>query len=347
VCDRGHYIITDMKKQLITVSVLLMVACSIMATPVALPTVTVVIPTPTMVTPTPLPTPTLRPYEQYTIDYLRRRTYGGGRIEVLEKLDETDLYTSYSIRYPSDGLNIYGFMNVPKGRGPFPVIVSVHGYAPSGTYNVFDPLSDYAGPLAENGFIVVHPGLRNHPPSDSGDNILRVGMSVDVLNLIALLKDQVNLPAELSGANPQFLGLWGTSLGGEISLRVLTVNPDIKAAVLYSSMSGNEEMNARQLYKVLQDKQFQDDAQVPIEMMDRISPMYFYHYITSAVQLNHGTADSTAPISWAVETCNFLQSAGVSVQCIYYPGISHVFNRSNNQKLMENALDFYRLHLSQ
>jgi dipeptidyl aminopeptidase/acylaminoacyl peptidase len=167
------------------------------------------------------------------------------------------------------------------------------------------------------------------------------------LNLIALLKDQDSLPAELSGANLGLLGLWGNSLGGEIALRVLTVRPDIKAAVLYSSMSGNEELNTRQLSRVIQDKQFQDDAQVPIELMDRISPMYFYHYITSPVQINHGTEDTTAPISWAVETCNFLQSAGVSVQCIYYPDVGHVFNRSNNQKLVANAVEFYKLHLSQ
>lgn len=266
---------------------------------------------------------------------------------MLEKLNETDLYTSYSIRYPSDGLSIYGFVNIPKGEGHFPVIVSVHGYSPSGQYNVFDPLSDYAGYFAENGFIVVHPGLRKHPPSDSGDNILRVGMSLDVLNLIALLKDQANLPAELSGASPERMGLWGTSLGGEISLRVLTISPDIKAAVLYASMSGNQELNSRQLARLLQDEQFQDDTQVPIEMMDRISPMYSYHLITAPVQLHHGTKDSTAPISWAVENCNLLQSAGVSVQCVYYPDIGHVFNRSSNEKLVVSALEFYKLNLSQ
>jgi uncharacterized protein len=324
-----------------------MVACSALATPIPTPTATVVIPTPTVVTPTPLPTPTLMPYEQYTIDYLRRRPYGGGRIELVDKLDETDLYTSYSIRYPSDGLNIYGFVNIPKGSGPFPVLVSVHGYAPSGNYDPFYTQWDFADYFAENGFIVVHPGLRNHPPSDSGDNLLRVGMSVDVLNLIALLKDQASLPAELALADPGRMGLWGTSLGGEIALRVITVSPDIKATVLYSAMSGDIDMNSRQLFKVTQDKQFQDDAQVPLEMMDRISPKYFYHFVTSAVQLHHGMDDGTAPISWAVETCNFLQSAGVSVQCIYYPDVGHVFNRSNFEKLQVSALEFYRLHLAQ
>ena len=336
-----------MNKQIIPVLALIMIACSILATPVPTPTATVVIPTPTQVPPTPLPTPTLKPYEQYTTDTLRRRSYGGGQIEVLEKLAETDLYTSYTIRFPSDGLNIYGFVNIPKGTGPFPVIVSVHGYTPYDSYDMFNPQSDFADYFAENGFIVMHPSMRNYPPSDNGDNILRVGMSVDVLNLIALLKEQGNLPVELAQADSSRLGLWGSSLGGEIVLRVLTVNADIKATVLYSSMSGNQEMNSRQLYRLTQDKQFQDDAQVPIEMMDRISPLYFYHLINSAVQLHHGMDDSTAPISWAVETCNFLQSAGVSVQCVYYPDIGHVFNRSNLEKLQVSSLEFYRHSLLQ
>lgn len=324
----------------------LLVSCSLVATPTPTPIATAVLPTATVVTPTPPATPTLAPYEQYTIPYLGRRTYGGGKIEVVQKLAESGAFTSYSIRYPSDGLTIYGFMNIPKGDGPFPVIISIHGYAPFGNYDPFNPMQDFADFFAENQFIVIHPGLRNYSPSDSGDNLLRVGMTADVMNLIALVKTKDDLPAELASANPDLLGLWGMSMGGEIALRALTISPDIKAAVLYSAFSGNEERNSRQLYKVLRDEQFQKDAEVPLELLDRISPMYYYHQIKSAVQLNHGTRDTTAPISWAVETCDFLESAGVSVQCIYYEKAGHVFNGDNRKQLLQNALEFYRAHLS-
>jgi len=305
-----------------------------------------VVPTSTVITPTPRPTATLAPYEQFTIDYLRKRTYGGGGIEVLEKLSDTGSFSSYSIRYPSDGLDIYGFMNIPTGPGPFPVIVSIHGYAPPGTYYPFDTEADFAGFFAENQVIVIHPGLRNHPPSATGDDLLRVGMSVDVMNLIALIKDHGNLPAELTTANPELLGLWGTSMGGEIALRILTISPHVKAAVLYSPLSGNNERNSRQLYEFTRDDQFQQDLQVPLEMLDRISPMYFYHRITSAVQIHHGTADTTAPISWAVETCDFLKSAYVPVQCVYYQDAGHLFSGEDEENLRRNALEFYKLHLS-
>src|SRR5512134_1864042 len=64
-------------------------------------------------------------YEPYTIDFLRNRTYGGGNIEITEIVEETDTFTRYFIRYPSDELNIHGFANVPKGDGPFPVIIAI------------------------------------------------------------------------------------------------------------------------------------------------------------------------------------------------------------------------------
>jgi dipeptidyl aminopeptidase/acylaminoacyl peptidase len=326
---------------------ILLIACTALATPVVVPTATVAIPTATVVTSTPSPTPTLAPYEQYTIDYLRKRTYGGGKIEVTQKLSETDLYDAYAIRYPSDGLNIYGYMTVPKGTGPFPVIVSIHGYAAYGQYDPFNIGIDFGDLFAENQFIVIHPGMRNQPPSDNGDNLLRVGMTEDVLNLIALIKAKDDLPSELASANPDILGLWGTSMGGEIALRVLTIDPDIKATVLYSALSGDERKNSQQLYHVIQDDQFKLDTQIPLEMFDRISPANYYYRVKSAVQINHGTADMTAPISWAVETCNFLKSAGLNVECIYYPGAGHLFGHHDRDKLIQNVLEFYKINLAQ
>ena len=335
-----------MKRYYVSFVALLLVSCSLLGAPVApAPQATIILPTATVITPTPLPTPTLAPYEQYTIDYLRRRTYGGGTLQVLEKLTENDSFASYSIRYPSEGLNIYGFMNVPKGPGPFPVIVSIHGYAPYGKYDPFNPAQDSADLLAANQFIVVHPGLRNQPPSDSGDNLLRVGMTLDAMNLIALVKARDTLPPELASANTDRIGLWGMSMGGEIGLRLITISPDVKAAVLYSPLSGNSDRNSRQLYEITRDEEFAKDFVVPLEMQERISLVYHYQKITSAVQLHHGTADTTAPISWAVETCDFLKAVGVFIECLYYQDAGHVFGGDALAQLQQRAVEFYRTQL--
>ena len=123
-----------------------------------LPTVTQ-LPTPTAI---PLATlsPSPDPYIPYTIDYLRSRAYGGGHIEFLEILEQNILFTRYLIRYPSDGLNIYGFANVPTDAGPHPVIIALDGYIDPAIYNTLDYTTHYADALAGAGYIVLHPNLR-------------------------------------------------------------------------------------------------------------------------------------------------------------------------------------------
>jgi dipeptidyl aminopeptidase/acylaminoacyl peptidase len=150
---------------------------------------------------------------------------------------------------------------------------------------------------------------------------------------------------ELASANVENLGLWGHSMGGEIALRIITISPDIKATVLYAPLGGNIERNSRQLYDVIREPEFQQDAQIPLELHDRISPMYYYHRVTSVVQLNHGTADTTAPMSWADETCSFLKSAGVSVECIYYKDAGHLFGKDTLEEFQQNTLQFYQDYL--
>jgi hypothetical protein len=138
-------------------------------------------------TPVPTITSTPDPYYEYTIQYLETRAYGGGQIEIVETLSENFLFTRYLIRYPSDELTIYGFLNVPVGEGPFPVIVALHGYVDEDIYTTIDYTTRYADDLAREGYVVFHPNFRNHKPSDEGDNLFRVGMAIDVLNLLELI----------------------------------------------------------------------------------------------------------------------------------------------------------------
>lgn len=290
--------------------------------------------------------PTPEPYEQYTIEHLRERTYGGGEIELVKILEEAGTFTRYLIRYPSDGLNIYGFINVPKGAGPYPVIIAIHGYVLADSYADMSYESDAYDWLTQAGYIVVHPNLRNYVPSDSGDNLFRVGMAVDVLNLIALLKSGA-APAELvSTAAPDRIGLWGHSLGGSIALRVLTVSADVKAAVLYASIGGDEKKNTEILQTIYPDPAFQIEMNTAPEILDRISPIHYYPSITSAVQLFHGTADPVVPIGLAEENCAALTDAGVNIHCTYFTEESHTFRSRVADQFFGTLFSFYKAYLS-
>ena len=186
-----------MKRLLLTIILTTLTACAPATQPATItpaftstPSATQ-IPTATQtVTAVPTLSPTPDPYFRYTNDYLRSRAYGGGQIEFVEVMEQNLYFTRYLIHYPSDGLNIYGFANIPNDAEKHPVIIALHGYIDPAIYNTLDYTTHYADALASAGYIVFHPNLRGYLPSDNGDNLFRVGMATDVLNLIALIQTQ-------------------------------------------------------------------------------------------------------------------------------------------------------------
>ncbi len=183
-------------------------------------------PTPTMpspsvaptVTSTPLPSPTATPdpVAGLTIADLRARTYGGGDVTVVEVLGANEAFTRSLISYPSDGLTIYGFANVPHGDGPFPVAIVLHGYIDPAVYETLAYTTRYADALARAGYLTIHPNLRGYPPSDDGPNRFHVGMAEDVLNLLAIVRGAAGNDGPLTAADPEAIGIMGHSMGGGI-----------------------------------------------------------------------------------------------------------------------------------
>jgi dipeptidyl aminopeptidase/acylaminoacyl peptidase len=276
---------------------------------------------------------------------LRSRTYGGGQIEFLEVMNQNLYFTRYLMRYPSDGLSIYGFADIPNDAGPHPVILALHGYIDPAIYYTLDYTTHYAGAIASAGYIVLHPNLRGYAPSDNGDNLFRVGMAIDVLNLIALIQAQSGGSDQLRTALPDRIGMWGHSMGGGITTRVLTVTDDVRAAVLYAAMSGDERKNYEAILGWSGQVRGLDELNVPVEALNRISPVYYFQNITAAVSIHHGTADATVPLDWSVLTCDQLTSLGKSVECVYYQDMPHTFYGAGDEEFIQNTVRFFNQHL--
>ena len=312
-------------------------------TPTAAPTAT---PTLAPSTATAIPLPSIsEEYLPYTIYALLNRSYGGGQIEVLGVMEEKEKFTRYQILYPSDGLNIYGFANVPKGEGPFPVIIMLHGYGWANVPTVLSSTTDVADLFADNGYMVLHPNMRGYPPSDSGDNLYRVGLAIDVLNLIALVKEQANQSGLLEQADPTHIGLWGQSLGGGVALRVATVSEDIKAMVLYSAISGDELKNAELFYALTEEQIYLREMETPPDVMAYISSLNYFDKINASVKLYHSLTDDVVPSVWATETCEKLQANNGNVDCFYYIGADHTFSSGFQSDFRNTMLDFFETQL--
>ncbi len=334
---------------------LLLAACSVMKTPAAVPTVlpaftetpSAIATLPPVATSTSVPTtsPTPDPYYEWSNAYLRSRAYGGGEIEFLEVMDHNLYFTRYLIRYPSDGLTIYGFANIPNDDQVYPVIIALHGYIDPAIYDTLDYTAHYADALATAGYVVLHPNLRGYRPSDDGENLFRVGMAIDVLNLIALVQSQSGGTDPLKNANPNAIGMWGHSMGGGITTRVLTVSNDVKAAVLYAAMSGDEEKNYNAIREWSGQTRGLDELNIPVEALTSISPMYFFANITAAVSIHHGTADALVPMEWSQTTCSQLQSLGKDVDCTYYENMPHTFYGEGDQQFIQSTVEFFNQRL--
>ena len=302
---------------------------------------------------TPSPTYTPDPYAGLSIPELAARTYGGGTLEVQDVLAENSYFTRLLVKYPSDGLSIAGFVNIPKvrldgntgsstGARQIPVIIALHGYIDPAIYDTVDYTTGYADALARAGFLVIHPNLRGYPPSDEGDNRFRVGMAIDVLNLIAIIKAQAGQPGVLELADPQAIGLWGHSMGGGVATRVLVVSPDVKAAILYAAMSADDQKNYERIYNYFSGgTRGQEELSAPSEVFNQVSPVNFLDRISASVGIHHGKQDADVPLAWSLNLCTQLEHLEKDVECYTYDDQPHTFHGEGNDLFIQRMIDFF------
>ncbi len=318
-------------------------------TPTPSPTATVTAsPTPTATpspTATPTATPTPDPYAGLTIEDLRARSYGGGELVVEETLAVTGAFTRSLITYPSDGLTIYGFMNVPAGEGPFPVAIVLHGYIEPSVYETLAYTTRYADALARAGYIVLHPNLRGYPPSDNGPNTFRVGMAVDVLNLLALIRAQAGQPGPLERADASAIGVMGHSMGGGITWRVLTVDTGVGAAVLYGSMHADELENRNWRQRRSGGAGIGPEGNTSEADLLRISPASYLQDIVAPVSIHHSLDDPTVPYEWSEALAARMEELGKSVELYLYSDTPHTFRGEADQLFMQRMIAFFDAHL--
>jgi dienelactone hydrolase len=292
----------------------------------SVPTMT---PEPTLtLLPTVAPSATPDPYEAMTVDALAARAYGGGELQILETLERNEQFARYLIQYPSDGLNISGFINVPNEGSKFPVAIVLHGYIAPEEYETLAYTQRYADALVEAGYFVIHPNLRNFPPSDSGPNMFRIGMAIDVLNLIAIIQEQSQDPlGALRRAKGDDINLWGHSMGGGVALRVITVNNDeaIKTAVLYGAMSGDEVLKNQIIQELSEGRRGNNELEVAEETLAEISPINYLERINAAISIHHGDADEVVPLEWSEDLCLRLEKIGHPAECYTYHAAPHTF----------------------
>ena len=334
------------------------------------PQVTVV----TSIPPTFIPSPTATPIVgewiyPYTIKGLREHDYQSGEINVGDVIAETDLYTRYTIDYPSDGLTITGIMQVPKvGEEPYPVIVMNHGFFSRAVYASGDGTDRAAEFLNRYGYLTLSSDYRSWGGSDIGYSLFYSGLVIDVVNLL-------NAIPSIPQADPERIGMWGHSMGGGATLKVLTIDPAqhpgrIKAAVLYSTVSADDAdiidrwgpgcigniAEGERLYGCNSSdilplelppgliQAYKEAAQNP-DLLRQVAALYHLDEVSAPVQISYGTQDgqvfSGTPPEWSQKAYQGFIDAGKQAELFAYEGEGHSFLADQWFAFMERSAKFF------
>lgn len=322
-------------------------------------------------TSTPRPTPTPSPTQTveqliypYTIDGLRHHHYQGGDVEILSTLEKTDIFTRYLIRYPSDGLSIRGILQIPaEGRAPFPVIVMNHGYFNRSDYASGDGTDRAAEYFNKHGYLTLAPDYRSWGGSDVGPSFYYSGPVIDVINLL-------NAVPSIPQADFNRIGMWGHSMGGGVTLKVLEIDTRVQAAVLYSTVSadaadllqrwglgcigdiaaGEQQLGCNSSDIVPLDLpsgliQAYYESSMDADLLRQVSPLYHLDLVSAPVQIAYGTADgkvlSGTPPEWSKKLYQAFKDAGKSAQLFAYEGEYHSFNGDAWLAFMERSSRFF------
>ncbi len=276
------------------------------------------------------------------------KKFDGRDLTLGRVLAENSAYTRYYITYKSGNLKISGIMNVPKGTGPFPVLILNHGFIDPAVYTNGRGLKREQDYLASRGYVVIHPDYRNHADSDSDpDNeaSFRLGYTEDVINAVYAARN-----SNLQFIDGERVGMLGHSMGGGVSINVMVTQKDlVDAFVLFAPVSANVKDNfdrwTKRRPEVAQEivKRHGNPDQNPT-FWNNISASNFLSNIASPVMIHHGTSDVSVPIEWSNVLNDGLKAVGKDATYYVYPGEPHEFAAAWGT-VMKRTVDFFDQHL--
>lgn len=315
-----------------------------------------------------LPPKITSPASPLEIKAMRERSYPGSDLKIEQTLEPESNYDQYIVSYQSDGLKVYGLLTVPTGdpstssgqvkpKDGWPVIVFNHGYITPTQYRTTERYVAYVDSFARNGYIVFKPDYRGNGSSEGQPegSYYSPAYTVDVLNALASIK-------KYPGVDTNRIGMWGHSMGGNITLRSLVISPDIKAAVIWGGVVGTYDdlMNNWQRKVNYQPppnelalrNRNRSDLISKYGTLDKnptfwhsIDPNYNLQYVQAPVQLHAGLLDEEVPWQFSEGLANRLQQAGKTVEVYIYPGADHNISEPNFDLAMQRSLDFFEKYL--
>jgi dipeptidyl aminopeptidase/acylaminoacyl peptidase len=270
-------------------------------------------------------------------------------IEIVKSLAETDQFTRYEIAYFSEGERVTGVMNIPHDEEEsvdlaanrvqgWPVILLNHGHYAPANYIPGTGTQREADYLAAHGYVTLASDYRGYGGSGGEPgNHFDPGWTYDVLNLLDALPG-------LDFVDPERVGMWGHSTGGEVALQAITARQSVRAVVLFGSMGADEVDNLWLVQGWGEDQGVVERYGQPEDAPDvwaKLSPITYIADASGPIAIHHGELDTEVPPELSAQLWQAMQAANVPGEYYTYPDQPHFFGGEAWTLAMERTLTFF------
>uniref|UniRef100_UPI0039F0BA5B alpha/beta hydrolase family protein n=1 Tax=Sinomonas sp. G460-2 TaxID=3393464 RepID=UPI0039F0BA5B len=241
-----------------------------------------------------------------------------------------------------DGMPVHGWVVLPEGTGPFPVLLNIHG-GPFAQYTGawFDEAQVYAG--AGYAVLMCNPrGAAGYGEDHARAIKGRMG-SVDLEDVLGFVDSALAEFPELDGER---LGVMGGSYGGYLTAWTIAHDHRFRAAIVERGF--------------LDPVSFIGSSDIgwffpgeytgwDVEAMNAQSPMACVDAVTTPTLVVHSEEDWRCPIEQAQRYYAALRLRGVETELLVFPGENHELSRSgtphHRKQRFEHILRWWARHL--
>ncbi|KTR96795.1 peptidase S9 [Microbacterium testaceum] len=241
-----------------------------------------------------------------------------------------------------DGYPVHGWVAVPEGEGPFPVILQIHG-GPYASYGVH--VFDETQVLVDAGYAVVYSNPRGSAGygREHGRSIRQRMGTLDFFDVMDFFDGVVSADPRLDGDR---VGVMGGSYGGYMTAWVIAHDHRFAGAIVErgfldpTAFPGSSDIGSFFGQEYVGTDPAQIAAQSPMAVVDRV---------TTPTLVLHSELDFRCPLEQATRYYAALKQQGTEAEMLIFPGEDHELTRGGRPQhrvqRFDAVLDWWRRYL--